>query len=145
MLKLDCVPCMQAKQHIEPIPKSTSRKKTEPKELTHIDLWGKYIIHLINSNQYYLLFVNDAKQYITIKFLKKKSAAAQEVINYLANLITQGQNLKAIQIDGGKKFMNQKLESWCKEQGIEIWTIAPYSPFQNGVAEHMNQTLVELA
>ena len=118
MLKPDCVLCTQAKQHIESIPKSMSRK-TEPGELTHIDLWEKYIIYSINSNQYYLLFIDDAKQYITVKFLKEKSAAAQGVINYLANLITQGQNLKAIQIDSRKEFMNQKLESWCKEQGIE--------------------------
>jgi transposase InsO family protein len=37
------------------------------------------------------------------------------------------------------------LESWCKERGIEIHLTAPYSPSQNGVAEQMNHTLVELA
>jgi Integrase core domain len=36
------------------------------------------------------------------------------------------------------------LETWCKEQGIEIHLTAPYSPSQNGVAERMNRTLAEL-
>jgi transposase InsO family protein len=59
-------------------------------------------------------------------------------------LITQGRTPKAIQIDRGKEFINNKLEKWCKEKGIEIHLTAPYSPSQNGVAERMNRTLVEL-
>jgi transposase InsO family protein len=135
---------MEGKQHIEPIPKSTTRKM-EARELTHIDLGGKYAIRSIKGNQYYLLFVDDATRYVTINFFKEKSAAAQGIIKYLAHLIIQGQKPKVIQIDGGKEFVNQKLESWCKEQGIEIHSTAPYSPSQNGVAEQMNHTLVELA
>ena len=37
------------------------------------------------------------------------------------------------------------MQSWCQAQGIELQTTAPYSPSQNGIAEHMNHTLVELA
>jgi len=38
-----------------------------------------------------------------------------------------------------------ELGQWCREHGIEIQATAPYSPLQNGVAECMNRTLVELA
>jgi hypothetical protein len=54
-----------------------------------------------------------------VEFLKEKSEAAQEVINDLAHLITQGRTPKAIQIDQGKEFVNDKLKQWCKEKGIE--------------------------
>ena len=64
---------------------------------------------------------------------------------YLAHLKTQGRNLKGIQIDQGKEFVNEKLESWCKEHGMEIRYTVPYSPSQNGIAERMNRTLVELS
>jgi transposase InsO family protein len=40
--------------------------------------------------------------------------------------------------------MSEKLTRWCKEKGIEIHLTAPYSPSQNGIAEHMNRTIVEL-
>jgi transposase InsO family protein len=53
--------------------------------------------------------------------------------------------LQAIHVDCGKEFINEDLKSWCHEQGIEINQTAPYSPSQNGVAEWMNRTLVELA
>ena len=34
---------------------------------------------------------------------------------------------------------------WLHSKGIELQTTAPYSPSQNGAAERLNQTLVELA
>jgi hypothetical protein len=87
--KPDCVACTEAKQHVESFPKTATRQ-TEPGELTHIDLWGKYAIRSIHGNQYFLLFVDDAKGYITVECLKEKSDTAQQVINYLAHLIAQG-------------------------------------------------------
>jgi hypothetical protein len=86
--KPDCIACTEAKQHIESFPKMTSRQ-TEPGDLTHIGLWGKYAIKSIHGNQYYLLFVDNAKRFITAECLKEKSDAAQGVINYLTHLITR--------------------------------------------------------
>ena len=142
--KPDCIACTEAKQHVQPFPKSSIRK-TKAGELTHIDLWGKYSIRSINGHQYYLLFVDDAKRFATVECVKQKSDAAQAVINYLAHLKTQGRNPKGIQIDCGKEFVNEKLENWCKERGMEIRYTAPYSPSQNGIAKWMNRTLVELS
>jgi hypothetical protein len=56
----------------------------------------------------------------------------------------QGQTSKAIQFDCSRAFINMKLETWCKEHGIEIHLTVPYSPSQNGLAEQMNHTLAEL-
>ena len=80
----------------------------------HIDLWGKYAIKSINGHQYYLLFVDDAKRYITIQCLKEKSDSTDEVIGYLAQLKIQNWTPKGNQIDCGKEFMNEKLENGVK-------------------------------
>jgi hypothetical protein len=144
MDKPDCVACTEVKQHVKSFPKSTSRH-TDPGELTHIDLWGKYAVKSIHSNQYYLLFINDVKRYAMATCLKEKTDAAQGVINYFQHLITQERNPKVIQMDGGKEFINDTLKQWCRERSIEIHIMAPYSPSQNGVAECMNQTLMELS
>ena len=142
--KPDCIACTEAKQHVKPFPKSSIRK-TEAGELTHIDLWGKYLIRSINGHQYYLLLVDDAKRFATVECIKQKLDAAQAVINYLAHLKTQGRNLKGIQIDCGKEFIKGKLENWCMEHSMEICYTVPYSPSQNGIAKQMNCTLVELS
>ena len=144
MPKPDCVVCTEAKQNVEPFPKVTNRN-TQTGDLTHIDLWGKYAIRSINGNQYYIVLVDDAPRYMMVKFLKEKNQVSQAVMNYLTYLKVQGHKLKAIQIDQGKELVNEKLEQWCKEQGIELRLTAPYSTPQNGVAEQMNRTLTQLA
>jgi Integrase core domain len=113
-------------------------QQTVPGELTHIDLWGKYDVASINGNHYFILLVDDSEWYITINFLKKKIKFVKKVKEYLAYLKAQGKNLKAICTDHGKEFVNEELDLWCHEHGIEIQKTAPYSPSQNGVAERMN-------
>ena len=142
--KPDCIACTEAKQTVEPFDQHTE-KETENGDLTHIDLWGKYDTASIHGNHYYLLMVDDSSWYITTEFLKKKSEAADKVKNYLAHLTSHNRKPKAIRIDRGKEFLNEQLSAWCQEKGIDIQLTAPYSPSQNGVAERMNRTLVELA
>jgi hypothetical protein len=60
--------CLYWIETVEPFDKRTEQK-TEPGELTHIDLWGKYSITSINGNQYYILFVDDAERFSTMEFL----------------------------------------------------------------------------
>src|SRR6266850_1436054 len=79
-----------------------------------------------------------------LEFLKLKSQAPKHVQNYLTHLTTKNKRPCAIRVDCGGKFLNAQLENWCQENGIQIEATAPYSPSQNGVAEHMNHTLVEL-
>jgi hypothetical protein len=129
----------KAKQHIKLFPKVSSRK-TKLGELTHINLWGKYTVKSIHGNKYYLLLLDNA----TVKFIKEKLNALDEVIHYLTYLTMQGCTLRAIQIDEGGEFVNEKLKSWCASHGIVVCITAPYSPSQNGVAKHMNQMLVKL-
>ena len=141
--KPDCEICTQAKQTVKPFDGILDRN-SKPGEPTHIDLWGKYDIASINKNQYYILFVDDATRYVTVRFLKKKTEAVEHVKYYMQNLKTHSKPPKAIKIDRGKEFLNDQLKTWLDENGLDIQATAPYSPSQNGIAERMNRTLVEL-
>jgi hypothetical protein len=77
--------------------------------------------------------------------MKTKKGAVQHVKNYLTHLKTQGKSPKAVRFDNGKEFLKEELKDWCAQQEINIQTTASYSPSQNGVAEWMNCTIVELA
>ncbi len=55
----DCVACTEAKQSVILFNKK-GEHDTEPGDLTHINVWGKYDVALINNFQYYLLLVDDA-------------------------------------------------------------------------------------
>ncbi len=99
----------------------------------------------LHGQQYYILFIDNFSDYVTVEFLKAKSQAPTHVKAYLTHLRNCGRTPHVICVDRGKEFINEDLKSWCHEQGIEINQTAPYSPSQNGVAEQMNHTLVELA
>ena len=101
--KPDCIACTEAKQTVEPFDQHTE-KETEPGDLTHIDVWGKYSTTSINGNQYFLLMVDDSCQFNTTEFMKTKKQAAEKVREYLAKLISHGMKPKAIRIDRGKNF-----------------------------------------
>jgi len=142
--KPECPACIAMKQSQKPFRPPTART-SHPGELTHADLWGKYDTTSINRSQYYLLLIDDATRYITVKFLKNRNHAAQQIQNYFTHLSVQDKYPCAIRVDRGTEFINQDLISWCKSRGIDIQWTAPYSPSQNGVAKQMNCTLVELA
>jgi len=141
--KPDCIACPEAKLSEAPYGPASGRL-TKPGELTHMDLWGKYDVASINGNQYYLLMVDNAARYITVKFLKTKDQATQSIMNYMTHLKVRGKTPCAIHADRGTEFVNETLKEWCHSQGIELQVTAPYSPSQNGVAERMNRTLVKL-
>ena len=140
----DCKACTEAKQSERPFGISKCRN-TKPGELTHIDVWGKYDIASINGHQYFVLMIDDVTRHIMVKFLKTKDQAAQKVKDYLTYLKTHKKPPRSIWTDRGWEFLNENLKGWCQSQGIELQTMVPYSPSQNGIAKCMNHTLVELA
>jgi transposase InsO family protein len=132
--KSDCVPYTEAKHAHHPFP-SIAAHTTTVGHLTHIDIWGKYAIHSINSNQYYIVFIDDYSHYVTVQFLKSKDQAAQLVHKYITHLNNREIATCAIRVDRGTEFINEPLKTWYVEKGIKIQMTAPYSPSQNGVAK----------
>jgi hypothetical protein len=83
---------------------------------------------------------------MTVLFMKNKNQAETKVLDHVGWLERQyGFKLKWIRVDEGGEYLSSRLKSALAEKGIELRTTAPYSPSQNGVAERLNRTLVELA
>jgi len=77
--------------------------------------------------------------------MKNKSEAPQKLQQYIVLIQHQYNYIsKRICFDGGE-YLSKEFRTWCDDKGIIIETTAPYSPSQNGVAEHFNQTLIELS
>ena len=102
----DCVACVEGKMLTSPYGPS-SKRFSEPGELTHVDLWGKYHIASIHGNYYYLLMVDDASQHVTVEFLKTKDQANERIKNYVTYLMARRRSPCAIRMDRGKEFDNE--------------------------------------
>jgi len=142
--KPDCIACTEAKLSKSPYG-PTIKKFTQPGELTHVDLWGPYDIQPIHGNSYFLLMIDDALWFIMVDFLKAKSQAVQKIKDQMTYLSVRDKTPCTIRMDRGTEFVNDELKTWCHSHGIRLQMTTPYSPSQNGVAERMNRTLVELS
>lgn len=56
-----------------------------------------------------------------------------------------GKKIRRILTDNGSEFKNQRLMRLCQYEHINLLFSAPYTPEQNGGAEHTNRTLQEMA
>lgn len=51
--------------------------------------------------------------------------------------------IKVLRTDNGGEFCLSEFEQFCKQCGIVKHKKTPYMPYQNGVIERMNRTLLE--
>ena len=87
-----------------------------------------------------------AKKQKKIAFMKQKSEAERHIENYIEFILTQTQKrCKAFRFNGGGEYVSKSLREKLESKGIKVEITAPYSPAQNGVAEHLNRTILERA
>ena len=55
-----------------------------------------------------------------------------------------GRNLKVLRTDNGKEYTSRKFEEYLRKKGIKHELTIPKCPQQNGVAERLNRTLIEM-
>ena len=53
-------------------------------------------------------------------------------------------NIGTLRTDNGGEYTSQEFEKYLQENGIKHQTTVPYNPQQNGVAERMNRTLLNM-
>jgi len=81
-----------------------------------------------------------------VEFLKTKDEAFSRFkkIQVMAEA-EKGCKLRAFRSDRGGEFNSLEFSQYCEEWGMKHFTTAPYTPQQNGVVEHRNRTVVEMA
>jgi hypothetical protein len=90
--------------------------------------------------------IDDYSRFTEVYFLKFKSEVSKfinEYIKYAENKFEK--KVKVITSDNGREYITKELQRSLTEMGIKVQYTAPYSAFQNGVAERKNRTLMEAA
>jgi Reverse transcriptase (RNA-dependent DNA polymerase)/Integrase core domain len=121
----------------------------------HVDLMGPINVNLhgtqkerilsMGGGSYVLVCVEEFSRHVTVVVLRHKSEAAQALVSVIARLQTQtGLKLKRLHSDGGKEFCNTRLEAFLTANGTDHTVTPPHKSELNGIAERMNQTLMEM-
>jgi len=143
-----CKACLAGKSHVQSFPRESQRKYTEIGEMTYTDLFGKVDQKGYCGEHYFISFTDAAKAHSRINFLKTKEAniVLDAIKKYVAFIFTQTEKkVKCFRFDGSKEYINQEVLDWLELQGINYEITVPKSSAQNGIAEHLNCTVMEYA
>jgi hypothetical protein len=141
-----CDGCALGKQQRHHFPQVASYCGNNPLDLFHADLCGKIKPTTIRGKSYFLLIADYHSRYMWVEFLATKDEAFRcfKRVKALAETECSGK-LRAFRSDRGGEFNSIEFKEYCDEHGIKHFTTTPYTPQQNGVVEHRNRIVVEMA
>ena len=140
-----CETCINGKHHHTPFDSSKTHS-TELLELVHSDVCGKISEKSLGGAQYFLTFTDDKSRYSWVYILHSKDQVFDRFLEWKA-LVEKScmKKVKTLRTDNGGEYTSTKFETYLKNEGIRHELTVPKTPEQNGVAERLNRTLVEMS
>lgn len=140
-----CEICLKSKQVRTPHTE-TRRRAKRCLELIHTDVCGPIEPATWDGKRYFVTFLDDFTNFVTIYLIKNKFEVPGLVKSYVQQMENKfSQRVAKIRCDNGREYANENLQNWCNEKGIEIDYTIPYTPQLNGKAERLNRSLMEKA
>ena len=119
-------------------------RSSEPLELIQSDICDLKFIQTRGGKKYFLILIDDCTRYCYVYLLRSKYEALEMFQHFKNEVENQlDRKIKVIRSDRGGEY-EAPFGDFCSQHGIIHQTTAPYSPQQNGVAEHKNKTLKEM-
>lgn len=138
-----CEHCVLGKQHRTKFGKGLHITKATL-DYIHSDCWGPARVEGIGGFSYFVTFIDDFSRYCWLYCLKHKGEAFKTFVQWKVLVENQtGKKVKRLRTDNGLEFVNDEFNELCRDTGIVRHRTVRKTPQQNGVAERMNQTLLE--
>lgn len=141
-----CEVCVKSKQRCL----SYGSKRNVSKrvlELVHTDICGPITPASHNENRYLVTFIDDFSRFVMVYIIKSKDQVFDCFKHYEAKVVALfcDKSISKIRCDNGGEYSSNIFKDFCDKKGIQISYTPPYTPQLNGVAERMNQTLLDMA
>lgn len=139
-----CAPCILGKGYRLPSGASDIHG-VEPHDIVHSDLWGPTVHPSIGGSRYFMLCYDDYTHHIELYFLKDKSEAYGAFKDYIALVETQCKaKIRHVRSDNGGEYTSKKFLELLATNGIEANPVPPAAHAQNGRAERVNRTVLNI-
>ncbi|CAI7752881.1 unnamed protein product [Closterium sp. NIES-53] len=141
-----CPDCTTGKLPRTSFPTSTTRASA-PLELVHTDVCGPMQTpEREKGSKYFITFLDDFSRLSWVTLVKTKDEVAKVFKRWIRYAEREaGAKVKILRSDQGGEYMGKDLESFLEDKGITHQLSVAYTPQQNGAAERLNQTLIDLA
>jgi len=141
-----CEPCVYGTAAMTPMPGAGGGRVAERLQLVHSDLRGPMSEPSRGGALYFGTFTDDFSRWTDVVFLQKKSDLLSEYKKKLTEAqLHTGTKIKISPSDNGGEYVSNAFKALHDENGTTHQTPVPDTLQQNGVAERLNQVLVEMA
>lgn len=143
--EIDCVTCIRGKQTRLPFPRKNEKSSTEILQLVHTDLCGPMKSESMAGSLYFATFIDDFSRKVFVYFLRHKSQYLDKFKEFKISVENEtGKRIKILRSDNAKELVSEQFSKFLKDNGIKRQLTVEYTPQQNGIAERMNRTLIEM-
>lgn len=126
-------------------PKHQGQRSKQVLELIHSDVVGKIVPSSLGGAQYFVTFIDNYSNYTVVRMMKHKSETLQEFISFQKRVENMhNSSIKQFQSDNGGEYSSMNFKKHLEEKGILHRRTVPYTPQQNGKAERLNLTLMDM-
>jgi len=156
-----CDGCVLGKGHRNPIPKKSMTRSSNILQLVHSDVNGPLDTPSLGGSRYFITFIDDYSKWTVVYMMRAKSESFNcfqayhkyaEVhtgrrvnkINVIQRTNKTKEQIKSIRTDNGGEYISNQFKDYLLQHGISHQLTVAYTPQQNGVAERMNRTLIDL-
>ena len=140
-----CESCLEGKQCRSLFPSHSESCSKEVLNLVHSDVCRKINAKSLSGAEYVLTLIDDQTRYAWVYVLKHKDEVFNKFHEWKVMVEkSTGKKLKVHRTDNGGEFTSREFGEFLKEESIKHELTVLKCPQQNGVAESLNLTLMEI-
>ena len=141
-----CEACIAGKMKRQPFRSVGEIRSKRKLQLIHSDVCGPMPTESIGGNAYFVTFIDDFSRCCAVYFLKRKSEVFSKFKEFEQRVHNDCDlHIGTLRSDNGGEYLSNEFKIYLKSKGIHHELTVPHCPEQNGVAERMNRTLMEMA
>lgn len=140
-----CDACTMGKLTRTDIPKTSTSRHYDTLDVVYTDVCGPMRVESMSGCRYYVLFIDAASKWMVVYPIRAKSHVLERFKRYIQLVERQtSRKLKSIHSDNGGEYNSNDFLAFLEQRWIEYRRTCAYTPHQNGTAERMNRTLMNM-
>ena len=138
-----CSVCMSCKS-VRQVSRKRQHQVEESLGLIHMDISGPWTPITPRGEKYFVTVTDDATRFVWVMLLKRRSDLPDALAKWKAEAeLRSGKRLLRVRADNAGEHVGHEMRNLLTGVSMEFST--PYTPEQNGVAERLNRSLMDVA
>ena len=143
--KTHCIPCLKGKTTREPISKKSTVENPKVLHRVFSDVCGPLDIEGYQKCRYFVTLIDGYSHYMRVQPIRSKDEAPRVLMDWMTRSeVETGEKVNQLRTDGGGEYMGAEFQTYLKRKGVHHEVTNAGTPQENGVAERMNRTILEM-